>query len=119
MTHEKRNDNKGWDKLSPEAFEEAEAYYSNLLADAFEGIVCERLIEQDPSIEPLLHETSLMSHVSEFPIPGSAIVFPRKDQDGRVLYGYTWEMLDSMSITQLGLELLDKIRLDIAAGKIG
>ena len=96
MTDEKREDNTGREKLSPEAFEEAQAYYSNLLADAFESIVCERLIGQDPSIEPLLHETSLMSHVSEFPIPGSAIVFPRKDHHGRVLYGYTWEMIDSM-----------------------
>jgi hypothetical protein len=119
MMHEKRSAPHDWDNLSAEEFEQAKLHYSNRLADAFESVACVRLLEQDPSIEHLLYETSLMSQVPEFPIPGSAIVFPRKDQDGRMLYGYTWEMIDSMSSEELGLALFERISADIACGKIG
>ncbi len=116
---ESRNNQRDWYKRSPEAFSQAEAHYSNRLADAFESITCERLLEHDPSIESLLHETSLLTHVKDFPIPGSAIAFPRKDQKGRILYGFTWERIESMSPEQLGLELFEKIFADLEAGKIG
>lgn len=50
---ESRNNPRDWYKRSPEAFSQAEAHYSNRLADAFESITCERLLAHDPSIDSI------------------------------------------------------------------
>ena len=107
------------DELSPEEFEQAKEHYSGRLALAFESVTCQRLIQHDPAIEPLLHKSALMRHVPDWPIPSSAIVFPFKDRDNEIIYGYAWDLIESLSTEELGLELLEQVHRDWTAGKIG
>lgn len=109
----------GQEDLTPEEFEESAQRYSRQLANAFESVTCQRPLADDPAVERLLHKSGLMRHVPDWPMPSSAIVFPRADEDNEIVYGYTWELIESLSTEELGLELLEQLRGDIAAGKIG
>ena len=110
-------DHDAWSNLSPKEVARAQEYYSDRLGEVMDTVVGPTLEAENPTYGQILRQGGIMPLVDGFPMPATAVAIPRSTGTGRMIYGYTWDQIDSMTQEDLANDLLEIIRLDLLDGE--